>query len=259
MNEKGMRTLLQAAFAYERKLLRKLPAWGGVGLRLFTLLIFVTHFGLTLVYVAPINPIKIALQPILHNTIGHYFGQNWSFFAPNPISSNMSLMVRPLNRGEMTLAKNDVLPKDGWYDLTAPMWERFQHNRFSAYERLSRPQSNGLRMYLNGGPELTPWMEACKKGDADSCRYYEEQMVIYREKAVELLTRIASGFAQEVSDPRPDLAGVALRIRVQNVAPWSQRFTAIPEVRDTDLGVYPLVPNVAQSGLFRRAPEGSND
>jgi hypothetical protein len=141
MNEKGMRTLLQAAFAYERKLLRKLPAWGGVGLRLFTLLIFVTHFGLTLVYVAPINPIKIALQPILHNTIGHYFGQNWSFFAPNPISSNMSLMVRPLNRGEMTLAKNDVLPK----------------------------------------------------------------------------------------------------------------------VRDTDLGVYPLVPNVAQSGLFRRAPEGSND
>ena len=233
-----------------RSRLRWIPRFAGLGIRLGSLAVLVVHFALTLIYVSPINPVKIAMQPIVYGTIGFYFAQNWSFFAPNPISSNNIFLVRPITRQELASLNPDALPEDNWYDLTSPLWERFQRNRFSAYERLSRPQSNGMRMYLGGGPELGPWMDACQKGDMAACRFYETQMDFYRQRATELLARIASGFVGEFLGHNPDIVAVALRIRTQTVVPWSQRHTGVPAVKDLDLGVHDLVANVATSGMY---------
>jgi hypothetical protein len=238
---------------FQRRYLRWILRWLGLGIRLGGLGALFVHFALTLIYVSPINPIKIALQPLVYSTIGVYFGQNWSFFAPNPISTNNTFLVRPITRQEMARLNPDALPEDNWYDLTSPLWERFHHNRFSAYERLSRPQSNGMRMYLGGGPELGPWMDACQKGDVEACHFYETQMEFYRERATELLTRIASGFSQEFLGSDQDVVAVALRIRTESVVPWSRRHVGKPAAKDLDLGVHDLVRGVAASGIYAHA------
>ena len=51
----------------------------------------------------------------------------------------------------------DQLPKDGWFDVSTPFWYRHhchQQNRFSAYDRLIRPQAAALRLYRTGWMEL---------------------------------------------------------------------------------------------------------
>jgi len=229
---------------------RKLGPWLTRGVRAWSLSLLLLHFALTVIYVAPINPVKIALQPIVYGTIGQYFAQNWSFFAPNPISSNISLLVRPLDPVEAKLDSHD-LPAGEWYDLTSPFWSRFQGNRFSAYERLSRPQANAMRMYMGGSPELGPWIDACHKGDQDACRFYEREMQKFREHALEVLVRIASGFVTESFPNHSNFTHVALRVRSQIVVPWSQRFHGKPAISDMDLGIYAIVDGVASSGIYQ--------
>src|SRR5207302_9022584 len=56
-------------------------------IRLAALLWLVVHFGLTVAYVTPLNPLTVLLQPLLNATIGTYFSQGWGFFAPNPGAS----------------------------------------------------------------------------------------------------------------------------------------------------------------------------
>ena len=229
---------------------RKFVPWLTRGVRTSSLSLLFLHFALTVIYVAPINPIKIALQPIVYGTIGQYFAQNWSFFAPNPISSNISLLVRPLGPAEAKLDSHDLSAGE-WYDLTSPFWSRFQRNRFSAYERLSRPQANAMRMYLGGSPELAPWLDACHKGDLDACRFYEREMQIYREHALEVLLRIASGFVRESFSNQSGFTHVALRVRSEIAVPWSQRYHGKPAVSDMDLGIYPIVDGIASSGIYQ--------
>src|SRR5690349_5379464 len=84
-------------------------------LRIITLLWFMGHFSLTLVYVLPFNPVKDTLQPLLDETIGTYFPQNWNLFAPDPISSDFSLVIRPLSKSEYKIVQAKGLPSDGWY------------------------------------------------------------------------------------------------------------------------------------------------
>src|SRR5260370_5762427 len=65
--------------------------------RIMTVLWLVAHFTLPVLYVFPINPAKDTLQPLINTTIGTYFPQNWMLFAPNPVSRDSELIVRPLS------------------------------------------------------------------------------------------------------------------------------------------------------------------
>src|SRR5262249_50003569 len=113
---------------FDRRRLQWIPRCMGLAIRLGSLALFFRHFLLTIIYVSPINPIKIAFMPIVYSTIGVYFGQNWSFFAPNPVATNNSFLVRPISRQEMARINPDAMPDDNWYNLTSPLWERFQRN-----------------------------------------------------------------------------------------------------------------------------------
>lgn len=213
------------------------------------LLWLVVHFTLTVLYVTPLNPVKMQLQPLLDATIGTYFPQNWSLFAPNPLSSDQALLVRPLTASEFAKAADEGLPPDGWYDLSTPFWARFQQNRFSAYDRLIRAQSNAIRSYLTGGPEMAPWWEACRNGDQAACDYYARGLEQSRVQAGKLLARVGSAFCKDVGCDE-GFAYVAVRVRERSSVPWSKRYTAQPEVRDTELGVYPVDRDVASTGLY---------
>ena len=98
----------------------------------------------------PLNPIKLKLYPILNLTIGKYFSQNWNLFAPNPVGQNYSLLIQPRTSNDSTVADNV------WYDVSQPFWDSFHRNRFSAYDRLARSQTNTLKDILSGSPGLLP-------------------------------------------------------------------------------------------------------
>src|SRR6478672_1124592 len=97
-----------------------------VAVKAATLIYFVIHFGLTLLYVGPINPVKLRHQRLLGMTIGSLFPQNWSFFAPNPMASNQILLVHCVQPDE-----SPSVPTAGWYDVSSPLIVRHQQQRFS--------------------------------------------------------------------------------------------------------------------------------
>jgi hypothetical protein len=214
------------------------------------LLWLVCHFTLTALYVMPLNPIKMRLQPFLDQTIGTYFPQNWSLFAPNPVSSDEAILVRCLDNAEVEAMKASGLPTTGWQDISTPLWERFQRNRFSAYDRLGRPQSNAVRAYMTGGMDLEPWIESCQKGSEQSCKQIEERLKSARGEAAVMLGKVGSAFCLETAATK-DATHVAMRMRQTNGAPWSERYTPNRVTRDYELGVYPVDTTVATTGLFR--------
>jgi hypothetical protein len=148
-----------------------------------TLLWLFVHFTLTLAYVLPVNPIKVRHMGILDRTIGTYFQQNWSLFAPNPLSNDQALIARCLSAEEAAAAEVGKLPTEGWHDLSTSFWTRFQQNRLSAYDRLVRPQSNSIREFMAGNPGLQEWYESCQRGQKEACKKMEEGFKLSRKVA----------------------------------------------------------------------------
>lgn len=222
---------------------------GGL-VRLATLVGLGVHFGLTVLYVMPVNPLKLELQPYLAATIGTFFPQNWSLFAPNPIESDYALLVHCLGPGE---AADGALPVEGWRDLSSPLWHRFQSNRLSAYDRLARPHGAAIRTFLAGDSAMLPWLEGCRKGDDHACDFYRDRLQEARDRSARLLGRIGSAFCAETEAAAEPTNRVAVRVRETRGVPWSRRHDdqAVAESRDLEVGIFPLDRSVRPSGLYR--------
>ncbi|OLC55528.1 MAG: hypothetical protein AUH85_09080 [Chloroflexi bacterium 13_1_40CM_4_68_4] len=221
-----------------------------IAVRAVSGLIVVTFVALTAIYNMPVNPLKIELQPLVASTIGTYFVQNWSLFAPNPVFTDYIFLVHPLTREQAAIfAERDVLPAAGWVDLSTPLWAHFQENRFSAYDRLARPQTNGIRDYLGGSIALIPFSEACTKGDTGACGYVARQRELSRSWRGPFLTRIASAYCNGLAIGDA-CAYVALRARITFAVPWSERGSGTPRVQEVDLGVFPADRSSRPSGVF---------
>ncbi|HWS85235.1 MAG TPA: DUF5819 family protein [Ktedonobacteraceae bacterium] len=191
-------------------------------LRVVTVLWLVAHFTLTTIYVLPTNPAQDTLKPLLDATIGKYFNQGWALFAPNPISADYELLVRPLSSSEFTVAQTKGLPNDGWYDVSSPMWTKFQSNRFSAYNLVFRPSSEALLNYLDE----------------------------HQQQQVQLMVKTASAFCKDIG--QSNASYVALMIRERPGKQWSERGTSQqPVARTTLVGIYPIDKSVENIHLYQ--------
>lgn len=226
------------------KRVKKSFSWG---VRIATLVWLVVHFTLTLIYVMPSTPIKTKNKLFLDMTIGTYFQQNWSLFAPNPLMNDQALVARCLSAEEGAAADAGALPTKGWRDLSTKFWARFQQNRFSAYDRLVRPQSNAIREYMAGGFDIEGWIKACKRGRQEACKIADETFSKSRKAAAATLKKIGSSYCLEVN---PGATHVALGLHETPAAPWSQRYSdEAPMPKDYSLDVYPIDRTVATMGL----------
>ena len=207
-------------------------------LRVITLAGLVVHFTLTILFVLPINPVRLTIEPLLQSTIGTFFSQNWALFAPNPMSSTQTVMVRCLKHDELP-AKGGHLPIEGWADISSPLFALAQHHRLSAYERLVRPQQNGVRGYTGNAMEFQPLSERCAKGDKPICEVLSGVLKERRANASTLLARLGSVYCRE-AHPGDPIDSVALRYRDRASVPWSERYHGTPKITDFELGVYPL-------------------
>jgi hypothetical protein len=220
-------------------------------LRCVSLLWLILHFALTALFVMPSNPMTSACQRLLDATIGTYFSQNWQLFSPEPLTQNYALYVHPLTEAKAA-GGNAGLPTEGWYDITSPLFARFQQNRFSAYDKLARPQINALLKWLSGGPALASWQHSCEAGDPKACTVYNEQLKVIRLEEGKVLARIASAFCNDLAQTCKGSTRIALRAHEELPIPWSQRYAGPkPTTHDVDIGVYPIDPAVASANIYQ--------
>lgn len=229
--------------------MRRPLAYLGHTLRVLTLAGLVIHFALTLLYVFPLNPVKMELGLLTNLTIGTYFPQNWSLFAPTPVQSTQALLVRCLSAEEIPSAESNGLPSEGWEDVSSAHFAQAQRHRLSSYERLVRPLQNSLRQYLHGGPDLYPFHDACRKGDAEACQVRDTALQPRREQAARMFRLIGSAFCREAF-PEKQFGAVALRFRERHAVPWSARHGGQPKEEDFELGVFKLDETVALPGIY---------
>ena len=210
------------------------------------------HFAATLLFVFPANPIKLQLGHVADRTIGVYFPQNWSLFAPNPVDSTKSLQLKCLRPEELPTSSGApvALAPDGWRDVSSAHFVRAHDNPLSAYERMVRPLQNSLRRYVAGGIELAPLFQACSKGDHEACESAQAALLPQREQAARMIRQVASAFCRE-SEPHTHFGGVAVRYRERKALPWSKRHSEPAPAQDYQLGIFELDEHVTLPGLYR--------
>jgi hypothetical protein len=225
---------------------------GPLIVRVAALLWLAAHFALTVAYVMPLNPVTVSLQPLLQGTIGTYFPQGWSFFAPDPGWSVPILLARPLSPAEAAAIPAQGLPESGWYDLSTPVWQRFHNNRLSAYGRVAFPQLRATLAYSSGDQNPMLSAAACQQDTASLCPAPDPGRESLRAHAGQLLARIGSAFCNEMA-PDQDVSQVALRLRERPIADWADRYGLLPAAHEVDLGVFPVDRSVVAADLWRDA------
>lgn len=210
------------------------------------------HFALTLLFCFPLNPLKMDSETLLYRTIGTYFSQNWALFAPNPIQANQAMLVRCLDDEEAKAIGDRANAAGGeWADITTPLFRRHQENRFSAYDRLSRPQTNFIKGFMNGGAGLQSLAHACRSGDEAACIEGTTRLDEVRSRNVVPLVKIASSFCR-ASESSPRTTHVAIRVREVPVTPWSKRDSGdTPKPTDFNVGVFPVDRDVMTIDVLR--------
>ncbi len=207
----------------------------------------VIHILLTAIYNMPMNPLKHNLLPLLNVTIGTFFNQNWSLFAPNPVAEDYILLIQPRLK---SLNQDSSKIPSVWYDASSPLWAEFQKNRFSAYDRLARNQSNAVRNTLNGDISFIPVFDACHKGDTIACRVYKELIANARKFHTEKIVLVASAFINDIKKKEDNFTHIGIRIRIKSFSPWSKRYSKNVATKDIDLGEFKYIENISSIGIY---------
>jgi hypothetical protein len=115
---------------------------------------------------------------------------------------------------------------------------------------MARPQAGLIRQYLQGPQDIEAWQASCRNGSEEACKFVEERVKTLRSAVTKSLGKIGSAYCREAF-PMQAFTKVALRARVTAAVPWSKRYTAKPEVADVDLGIVPVDPTVALTGIYQ--------
>jgi hypothetical protein len=128
------------------------------------------HFGMTLAYLTPINPLKLRFARLIDGYMNPLFQQNWRLFAPEPLSDTRIIMAACRVRKE-----DGGTVETGWNDITTPYWEAHLENHLGPSTRIARSVTGAARLTYSAEPaslELARKMAARKRwspeGDADA-------------------------------------------------------------------------------------------
>lgn len=95
--------------------------------------ILIIHFGILFLHQLNDNPLQHEYKYELHSYVDPFFSQAWTLFAPNPINTNMSLIIRfnsKLENGKIHITE--------WIDLTDPLIQDRKENFWAPTQRISK-------------------------------------------------------------------------------------------------------------------------
>jgi hypothetical protein len=101
-------------------------------IRSATVVIMVMHFSILALHQLPDNPLQHQYKRELTAYVEPFFSQAWTLFSPNPINTNMSLLMR--------FEFEDKVPSDTteWIDITEPLIKVREASFWSPAQRISK-------------------------------------------------------------------------------------------------------------------------
>lgn len=170
------------------------------------------YVAITMLYLAPPNPIKARHLQKVNAVMYPFFQQNWHLFAPNPIRSNFVLTAR-CRVGDRV---------SDWQDISTPLLARHHSNRNSPMGRLLRTPGAAVHQIL--GRSSDEWLPLICRRDPSSaaCRGEDEVSSRVRENAQFIINRVASASCDRWVGIG-HASAVQARILVHEPPPWSQR------------------------------------
>jgi hypothetical protein len=178
----------------------------------------VVHFGFTLLYLMPANPIGLRVRPVVSGYVDPFFTQNWALFAPDPIVDTRELLVscrHPDGRGGST--------DTPWANITTPLRDKRAEYRVGPSNAIERAQMGPLHLVLAPGDPLIERLARDKaKEFAALIDEYEQERKQNAERGHRLLRRVASAACDRLVG-RGAATQVAMRMLVTPSPPFSRR------------------------------------
>jgi hypothetical protein len=176
------------------------------------------HFAMTLAYLTPLNPLKLALQQPVLAYMQPFFAQNWHLFAPDPVRDSRVLTVSCRLR-----QPDGGLVETPWADVSTPLRQAKQANRFSPADRLERPQSGAVHAIFSQDETLQVLQKHRREDDPEFDRLLEglgraDQR--QREEGLTVINRIASAHCDRLYG-----AGRTVEVRPRIVVLQFPRFS----------------------------------
>ena len=78
------------------------------------------------------NPIKHKYKKIIYGYVDPFFNQTWTLFSPNPINSNMSILVK------FNYNKSDEINSTDWLDICEPLRESRKNSFINPIQRIQK-------------------------------------------------------------------------------------------------------------------------
>lgn len=172
------------------------------------------HFGMTLLYLTPVNPIKMATEGPIAAYMLPWFEQRWELFAPSPASTSRVLLV--------ACRTQDGEADPPWHDVTTPLLEAKYAYRVTPSDRLHRVVQAATAMVLGLKRPIIDKMRARPddfKDDLIAIDKSDETRVGMGERT---LTRIGSSYCDRLLGAGRTTE-VRARIVLRDLPPYSRR------------------------------------
>lgn len=212
-----------------------------VGLALLVTL----HFGVTLAYLTPINPLKLRVFQPVKGYMEPFFSQRWTLFAPNVVAQSRTLLVAC-----RTEDARQMRHEHPFVDITQPLRDLKRRYRLTPADRLDRAQVTGVTMLhaqddeaarrLLMKPEDTPVYR-------EAVAAVEQERTQRREHAKRLLARVASAACRGLH-PDEKIVEVGVRVATLKAPPFSRRMEP-EEAGETTFSDLPWLPYEATETL----------
>ncbi len=195
------------------------------------------HFILTLLFVAPKNPLK-TIKNLTNTYIKTYFYQNWNLFAPDPADMNLSISMNCVGK------YSDL----GWRDITTPLLQAHMNNRLSPLERVWRvPDNYAIGLFARDDSDLAMLKICSSKSKNDrSCQAVKDKDKLKRKQSVDGLVQVASAFCADMSKVSGNsFQHAQIVVNVAKIPKWSQRYMRSSKKTEINLGQHELKPSKA--------------
>jgi len=192
--------------------------------------LLVGHLGATLLWSSAANPVRAAVgEETLRGYMLPFFQQSWSVFAPDPVSSDISLDVRAVPTGEsaatewFTITDRDIANGVTHHLVPSRTYlTNFSLARgyFRAYQALGDEAGPAVGQTLTDGDwrqELVDDLAATSSAGDGAVRSY----VDYEDALNRIASAVATAQWGEVDD-------VQVRVRITPVTPFEQRADPAP-------------------------------
>ncbi|MEO7735563.1 MAG: DUF5819 family protein [Kofleriaceae bacterium] len=192
--------------------------------------VLVLHFAITLVYLTPLNPIKIELLPYVSQYMQPFFQQRWDMFAPNPLVDTRMLLISCRTKNE-----HGELEERPWSNMTAPLRAQKERYRLTPADRIDRAQMAAIHL-LYEKPDVLA--DKLINTPEDTPEYKSAVELIERERkakealGTDLMARVASAECDRLYGPAHTTA-VRTRMVVIKSPPFSKRWSSAEQEGQT--------------------------